>query len=183
MTNEDDLILKSDISMLSFFALAFTARADEEDLIQCPANIEDVTFQAKEMTFEPRKWTYFYSTHLPDHDELNVKVHADINLKIDAGKGLKCPNNNNKAQLVKDNNVFIFKSELGIGIFGVYNNNDDPVNGVVSVSGSNPNNHDDPKWVTFTGVYLGLCLLLLVLLFVHAILARDKVHYKVDVQE
>jgi hypothetical protein len=51
---------------------------------------------------------------------------------------------------------------------------------VVSAEGQNPNNADLDQWRLIAILYLVAVILLLICLFVHAILARGRVHYKVD---
>jgi hypothetical protein len=53
----------------------------------------------------------------------------------------------------------------------------------VSISGDNPNTTDLNTWLVLTSVFLAVAIVLLVALFVHAIMARGRVHYQVDLNE
>jgi hypothetical protein len=67
---------------------------------------------------------------------------------------------------------------LGLQIFMLAST--EPTDVVVSVEGRNPNNADLGQWRIVAIVYLTAVIVLLIFLFVHAILARGRVHYKVD---
>jgi len=151
----------------------------------CSKDIFPIVMSANNVTIN-KNWNYFYSSHLRPKDTLKVRIYPTIAVKLAQGNALKCPSILTEAKddapankLTKKE--FSYNSDLGIGIFGIYSD----VQGfaVISVEGDNPNNHDSTQWAFLTGVFLILCLVLFVLLFIHAIMAREKVHYQVEIDE
>ena len=171
--------------MISFFftlSLSFT---------QCDEIQADLSFNIVDnQTIESGKWLYYYSHHELNTDEIVVKLYSTNynELQLAPGNGLQCPDSTNGAVTLANGAKSVSltikpNSELGIVNFGVYNSGSDPATFLISASGVNPNNYDSKTHTTFTGIFMALCILLLVLFFVHAILARDKVYYKVEVEE
>lgn len=171
--------------MISLF-LSFSRAADTT---QCVGPLQDITFSIlDEQTVAPKSWAYYYSHHNLDEDSIVVKIYGDKELTLAYYDGLECPNSTtngvNKPANTKSAELKVnVDSNLGLVNFGVYNPGTEEAQFIISATGKNPNNHDSPTHSTFIGIYLGLCIVLLVLFFVHAILARDKVYYKVEVQE
>ena len=149
----------------------------------CPSTIKQLTLSVDDIDINT-DWTYFYSQHLIPQDTLTVRIYSkDNDVSFNSGKGLLC---SNVTDLVVPKNILFKKdfpidSNLGVGIFGIKSNTN--TNVVISIEGLNPNNHDSSTWALLTGIFLVLCLILLILLFVHAIMAREKVHYQVEVDE
>ncbi|EAY20653.1 hypothetical protein TVAG_163490 [Trichomonas vaginalis G3] len=153
--------------------------------VKCPT-AEALTFSIREESTS-NEWTYFYTTHNLNKDTLTFRLYSNSSLQLHVGKGLECPDAKTDA-LIKladkvNQKTYKVDSDLGLVNFGVYNPTQGQVSFVVSVEGENPNNHDNNTHVTFTGIYLALCIVLIALFFVHSILARDKVHYQVEVEE
>jgi hypothetical protein len=139
---------------------------------------------AKNVSLQQDKFYYFYSDFNMLGEKLRVIVRptsASVNLY--SGKGLLCPD---QSDVVVSNIVqgkvgsydISLSNDLGLQIFGVKATAD--TSAVISVAGENPNNADLGQWRVLTGLFLALVILLLVMLFVHAILARGRVHYQVD---
>ena len=155
---------------------------------QCE-NLQDITFSITDsQTIPSKSWKYFYSHYNIASDLITVKVYSNDALLLAQGEGLGCPNSTENAikkeasQQSADMHIKA-TSELGVVNFGVYNDGTTDATFYISAQGENPNNFDSTTHSVLIGVFLGLCILLLVLFFVHAILARDKVYYKVEVQE
>ena len=167
-----------------FFSLCFSFK-------QCDPIQADLSFNIVDnQTIESGQWLYYYSHHNLNTDQIVVKLYSNGNqeLKLAPGSGLQCPDSTqNAVTLAAGSNsaslTIKADSELGLVNFGVYNNGNSQTSFIISASGENPNNHDSKTHATFTGIFMALCILLLILFFIHAILARDKVYYKVEVQE
>ena len=175
--------------MIALFALFASAKED------CKEQPKDLTFSINKATIEGNETHYYYTHHGIDGDKLTFKLYSEKSLIFNVVHGIQCPEKNGDTTYRRVHNGGVLTVEfdtskgdgsvdqLGIVNFAVFNDGQSAVDYTISVSGQNPNNFDAKEHVVLTGVFLGLCILLLVLFFVHSILARDKVYYKVDVQE
>lgn len=131
------------------------------------------------------EWTYFYTSHLLDKDNLNFHLVSNSSLSLHIGSGLMCPDDKTEALFTTKEGMgsYSVNSNLGIVNFAVHNANKGQVDFVVSVYGENPNNYDSKTHIFFTALFLIACIVCIVIFFVHSIMARDKVHYQVEVEE
>jgi hypothetical protein len=134
-------------------------------------------------------WFYFYSDYIALGDVLKVRFHpTGDSADLYKGDGLLCPGDgDNIAASAQDGrwgqSSFAVSQEIGLQIFGIKVGQHLNTSLVVSVEGKNPNNADLDIWLIVTSLFLAITILLLVALFVHAIMARGRVHYQVEVEE
>ncbi|OHT10842.1 hypothetical protein TRFO_19729 [Tritrichomonas foetus] len=159
---------------------------------QCPAGVAHLSNTAVNVTLvkydhdNTNGWYYFYSEYINLGDSLTVRINPSETVELVQGHGLKCPDQETETQLraVKDTfskQSFTVSGDPGLSIFGIRGQPGTQV--IVSVLGKNPNNSDKSEWITISSIFLALSFVLLILLFVHAILARGRVHYQVEVDE
>ena len=132
---------------------------------------------------------YFYSEYILLGDTLTVHVNSDVDVELFVGSNLFCPSATDEpAATIQKGTAGTFSvsasDQPGLKIFGIRaKNTGESGTAVIGVSGTNPNNSDLGSWQAISGLFVGCCFVLLVLLFVHSILARSKVHYQVEVNE
>ena len=167
--------------MLFYFLSIFS-----RSLGECPPGINHIYNTAVNVTIDSDDgWYYFYSEYIELGDTLTVRLNPTSDSNLYFGDGLLCPTTE-ESQLFAKQGVFS-KTSLkvsgspGLSIFGVHAQKG--ANVIISVMGENPNNQDSKTWRTLSIVFLVLCFVLLIMLFVHAILARGRVHYQVEVEE
>jgi hypothetical protein len=102
------------------------------------------------------------------------------------GSGLRCPDANDSSVSLVGKGAFSqysieLDSDLGLQIFGL--RSDQATDVILFVEGVNANNADLGSWISMSGLFVAASLLLLAALFVHAILARRRVHYLVETDE
>ena len=169
------------------FVLTFFASS----LQQCTPDITYLANGALNATIPAKSWFFFYSHYIDLKDTLTVRLRPfSGDVKLYQGSGLMCPSDDNDPILTAQassnqffKHDFHFEGAPELAIFGIKNDNDGDVNTIVSVIGNNPNTKDRSIWVVLTSLFLALCFVLLIMLFVHAILARGRVHYQVEVDE
>lgn len=163
--------------MLAFFS------AQAASTIKCPSVTQLTNSIANIKT--TNEWTYFYTSHLLDVDHLKFHVVSNASVSLVVGEGLMCPDASSTAIYTgkEGSGEYTANSNLGIVNFAVRNEAKTPVDFVVSVYGDNPNNYDSKTHVFLTGLFLVICIILIVIFFVHSIMARDKVHYQVEIEE
>jgi hypothetical protein len=156
--------------------------------LQCPAGIQHLYNSATNLTLDKDEWFYFYSDYILLGDTLTVRVLPKSNqVNLYTGNELSCPGPGSTALQsglpVREwsTRTIGVSSSLGLQIFGIQAQGQTEI--VISVEGENPNNADRTEWLLIAELFLVVVLLLLVAMFVHAILARGKVHYQVDVGE
>lgn len=165
------------------FVFAFLSQS----LIQCPSGIAHIYSTVKNITVDSADgWFYFYSEYLPLGDTLQVRLNPTDSAKLYVGDGLLCPSADEEVQLTAAANSysshsFKVKGDPQLSIFGIHASQG--TNVILSVIGENPNKTDKTEWITISSIFLALCFVLLIMLFVHAILARGHVHYQVEVEE
>jgi hypothetical protein len=166
--------------------LLWSARASA---IACPpGQVAHLYNSATNVTLSAGDWFYFYSDYILLGDTLTVRVlPKSASASLYTGAGLSCPGNDSapaKAGIAANQWAkyqIPVSDSLGLQIFGVRADGDTDV--VVAVEGENPNNADRAEWILLGALFLVVILVLLVAMFVHAILARGKVHYQVDLGE
>jgi hypothetical protein len=150
-----------------------------------PKGVQYLYNSVTNLTLQNGDWFYFYSDYILLGDTLTVRVLPSKSpASLYTGAGLSCPDDESKSVVNISGGewgkfTIDVSSSLGLQIFGVRANGDTEV--VVSVEGKNPNNADRSEWILLSSLFLVAILLLLIAMFVHAILARGKVHYQVDV--
>jgi hypothetical protein len=107
------------------------------------------------------------------------------NVDLHLGNGLRCPEANDPSVMRVGKGHFSEHStevdgDLGLQIFGLRSDRDTEV--ILSVEGLNAGNADLGSWVSMAGLFVAASLLLAAL-FVHAILARRRVHYLFETDE
>ena len=167
--------------MLFLFLAIFSKSYD-----QCPPGINHIYNTAVNATINSDGWYYFYSEYIHLGDTLTVRLNPTSDSRLYVGDGLLCPTEQDESQLSAKQGQFSKTSikvsgNPGLSIFGVHGSKG--TNVILSVMGENPNNQDNSTWRTLSIVFLCLCFILLILLFVHAIMARGRVHYQVEVEE
>jgi hypothetical protein len=141
------------------------------------------------VTLSPGEWFYFYTDYILLGDTLTVRVAPAVPpVGLYLGDGLLCPDDQKDKPVLtvgqpgKFGKYTISVSDsLGVQLFGV--RADVATDVTVSLEGGNPNNADLGTWVILSSLFLVFTVILLVVMFIHAILARARVHYEVDVTE
>jgi hypothetical protein len=130
---------------------------------------------------------FFYSNYNLLGDVLTIRVRpSTTQVFLVKGNALDCPTFGRDETLLSPHAGELAKielplsSELGLQTFMVLVNANTTTDVVISVEGQNPNNADLGQWRLIAILYLTAAIVLLICLFVHAILARGRVHYKVD---
>jgi hypothetical protein len=132
---------------------------------------------------------YFYSSYNPLGDTLTLRVRPEsAQVALVKGHALECPRMGRDETLLTadpghlEQYSFAVSGELGFELFmlQIIGGPANSTSVVVSVEGENPNNADLGQWRLIAILYLASVLLLLVALVVPAVLARGRVHYKVD---
>ena len=155
----------------------------------CPGPVTHIYNTAAEVPVSHDEIYYFYSEYILLGDTLTVHVHPSVDVELFEGSDLSCPlEGDSPAATFAKGASGTFSVSLsdqpGLKIFGVRAKNaGETGTAVVAVSGENPNNSDLGSWQAVSGLFVGCCFALLILLFVHSILARSKVHYQVEVNE
>lgn len=155
-------------------------------LQNCTAGINHYYMSADIVSLKANEWYYFYSEAFEHGDDLVVRVHPkDSEVIVANGEKLMCPSESDPHTTAPAGKTTLHKvsagGNLALQIFGIHTTSNTDC--VISVMGNNPNNQDVGVWKVLSGVFLAFCILLLVLLFVHSILARGRVHYQVNVEE
>ena len=153
---------------------------------ECNSTITEVYNSPVLFSTGPESWNYFYTKSLRD-DRHSIRIYSTRQLSLYKGKGLKCPGINDQViGTTKPGEVSTFTvdadGDLGFTIFGVYSK-EEQSDAVFSVEGKNPNRNDSTKMIVLTSVLLGLSVVFLVVLFVHSILARPRLHYYVQINK
>ena len=168
--------------MLFYFLSIFS-----RSLGECPPGINHIYNTAVNVTIDSDDgWYYFYSEYITLGDTLTIRLNPSNDATLYVGDGLLCPTEKEQTKLTAKQGQFSSTSvqasgEPGLSIFGVHASKG--TNVILSIMGENPNNMDNSSWRTLSIVFLCLCFLLLIMLFVPALLARGRVHYQVEVEE
>ncbi|KAK8893340.1 hypothetical protein M9Y10_021757 [Tritrichomonas musculus] len=168
--------------MLFLFLSIFSRSFD-----QCPPGINHIYNTAANVTINSDDgWYYFYSEYISFGDKLTVRLNPSRTSNLYIGDGLLCPTQQDQSKLTANqgqfsSTEFSVSGNPGLSIFGIHA--EKGTNVIVSVMGGNPNKTDNVAWLKLSIVFLILCFVLLIMLFVHAILARGRVHYQVEVEE
>jgi hypothetical protein len=156
-------------------------------LQNCSSPVEYLYNVAGDFSVPDGGWFFFYSDHILLGDHLTVRLRPNVSeAKLYKGDGLFCPSGSDSAiATVSPGNwgkaSLAVSSDLGLQLFGITATTATGL--VVSVSGDNPNTADLSTWLVLTSLFLAATIVLLVALFVHAIMARGRVHYQVDLNE
>jgi hypothetical protein len=172
--------------MLILALLSLPAHADN-----CPQypGVPPLYNSAVNVTITSGSPYHFYSTYNLLGDTLTLRVRPDdAPVALVKGHALECPTYGRDETLISaapghlESCSLSVSGELGFELFMVVitGSSANTTNVVISAEGENPNNADVGEWRLLGILYLTMVLLLLVVLFVHAILARGRVHYKVD---
>jgi hypothetical protein len=155
----------------------------------CPVGLVRLYNSATNVTLSANESFYFYTDYILLGDKLTVRVAPNTSrVYLFLGDGLLCPDEQKDKPVLTISAGRQFRkyeisvsNSLGVQLFGIQAEGETDV--AVSLEGGNPNNADLGTWVLLSSLYLACAVILLVVMFVHAILARARVHYEVDITE
>ena len=151
---------------------------------RCPSSINHLYNTATDATIPANGWFFFYSEYIENGDVQTIHVYPANDVELYIGNGLMCPSESDapilpaKKGVVSKIDVSV-KEGVGAQIYGIRAREATDV--VVSIEGKNRNNYDINEWRVYSLIFLISCFLLMGLLFFHALMARNKVHYQVQI--